>query len=341
MIIGCSSPRMTAGGDCPYEISSCKGCSWVIYSHDTNTAKRKEEGVSVFNKMVKFMDLSWPVRDVIVPCLVGPPGIGKTAAVEQHVKNLGRGKMVKIVASRCIPSETVGMTMPDHEHHSMDIYNSRQLSSLEDGDVLFFDELLEADQFVLSTLLTLIESREMADGTPLPNIQIVAATNDTIPSSQLKDNIKQRFMFMYYSIDKQGTREYIKEKTGLDLPDDVLARIESKSDGRDYNFLSPRTLTKLATWMAKATESDLCDITSIINNMFDIGIGSYLLEARNARDAKQKEEEVKAQIKELVSDDELLGIDIDGMSIGEVAKFLMGLPDWEEISQALSNIDMG
>jgi hypothetical protein len=93
--------------------------------------------------------------------------------------------------------------------------------------------------------------------------------------------------------------------------------------------------------MAEAPESDLYDITSIINNMFDIGIGSYLREARDARDARQKEEEVKAQIKELVSDDELSGIDIDGMSIGEVAKFLMGLPDWEEISQALSNIDMG
>jgi MoxR-like ATPase len=318
------------------------GTSQTIQYHNTNTAERKEEKrMSVFDKMVKFMDLSWPVRDVIVPCLVGPPGIGKTAAVEQHVRNLGHGKMVKIVASRCIPSETVGMTMPDHEHHSMDIYNSRQLSSLEDGDVLFFDELLEADQFVLSTLLTLIESREMADGTPLPDIQIIAATNDTIPSSQLKDNIKQRFMFNYFSLDKQGTREYIKEKTGLDLSDEVIARLESKSDGREYNFLSPRTLTKLATWMAEAPESDLYDITSIINNMFDIGIGSYLREARDARDARQKEEEVKAQIKELVSDDELSGIDIDGMSIGEVAKFLMGLPDWEEISQALSNIDMG
>jgi hypothetical protein len=92
---------------------------------------------------------------------------------------------------------------------------------------------------------------------------------------------------MYYSIDKQGTREYIKEKTGLDLSDDILARLEDKSDGRDYNFLSPRTLTKLATWMAEAPESDLYDITSIINNMFDIGIGSYLREARAARDARQ------------------------------------------------------
>jgi hypothetical protein len=211
---------------------------------------------------------------------------------------------------------------------------------LEDGDVLFFDELLEADQFVLSTLLTLIESREMADGTPLPDVQIIAATNDTIPSSQLKDNIKQRFMFMDFYIDKQGTREYILKKTGLDLPDELMSRLEDKGGGRNYNFLSPRTLTKLAMWMAKADKDELFDITVIINRMFDMNIGTYLRDARGARDEKHKEERVKAQVKELLSEDDLLDVDIDSMDIGEMAKFLMSLPDWDSISKELGNIDM-
>lgn len=161
-----------------------------------------DEFMDEFDKMLELLDISWFLRDQIVPCLVGPPGIGKTAAVVQHSKTHGSGRIVKIVASRCVPSETVGMTMPDHDNRSMVIYNSMQLSSLKDGDILFFDELLEADQFVLSTLLTLIESREMADGTKLPDIQIVAATNDTISPEQLKGNIRQRFMFQRFKFNK-------------------------------------------------------------------------------------------------------------------------------------------
>ena len=34
-----------------------------------------------FEKMVDFLDLSYPMKKEIVPCLIGPVGIGKTAAV--------------------------------------------------------------------------------------------------------------------------------------------------------------------------------------------------------------------------------------------------------------------
>jgi MoxR-like ATPase len=200
-----------------------------------------------YEKMIKLLDTSWCMRDQIVPCLVGPPGIGKTAAVMEHAKTHGCDHVVKIVASRCVPSETVGMTMPNKDNRSMEIYNSMQLSSLKDGDILFLDELLEADQFVLSTLLTVIESREMADGTPLPDIQIIAATNDTIPPEQLKGNIRQRFMFMRFYMDKGQTEQYIKDKTGIAVPGTVLDKLCEK--GNDYNFLTPRSLTKLCLWM--------------------------------------------------------------------------------------------
>jgi len=207
-----------------------------------------------FDKMVQLLDYTWYVRDQVVPCLVGPPGIGKTAAVEKHAL-AHHSKVIKIVASRCVPSETVGMTMPDNENKTMMIYNSMQLSSLKDGDILFFDELLEADQFVLSTLLTLIESREMADGTPLPDIQIIAATNDTIPPEQLKPNIRQRFMFMRFKVDKRQTYMYIRKLTGIKVPRDVLDTLAD--DGTDYNFLTPRSLTKLCLMFDRAPKDIL------------------------------------------------------------------------------------
>ena len=293
-----------------------------------------------FDKMVQLLDAAWMLRSEIVPCLVGPPGIGKTAAVEHHAFTHGCGKVVKIVASRCIPSETVGMTMPDHEHRSMDIYNSTQLSSLEDGDILFLDELLEADQFVLSTLLTVIESREMADGTPLPDIQIIAATNDTIAPSQLRGNIRQRFMFDTFHMDREGTRHYIRKRTGITLGDEVISRLTVDSTS-DYNFLTPRSLTKLCLWMDAAQTRDERDLVeSVINRVWACSIGSNIRDSfeRRDRDLKTPEQQVRDKILELVP-----GMDTPGFqecTIADLYEILQKLPDWDEIATKLSGLEI-
>lgn len=304
-----------------------------------------------FEKMVRLLDAAWLLRSEIVPCLVGPPGIGKTAAVERHAKAHGCGKVVKIVASRCIPSETVGMTMPDHEHRSMDIYNSMQLSSLEDGDILFLDELLEADQFVLSTLLTVIESREMADGTPLPDIQIIAATNDTIPPEQLKGNIRQRFMFERFEVDTNQTSSYIKELTGMVLPNSVLSKLTDK--GSDYNFLTPRSLTKLCMWIdAAKTEEQAKNVAQVINEIWGLTIGGEILLARQRRDAKVEtpEQQVRKAVIRMVDESQLKGDGIfedipedfsfEDCTMDEMLTMLQGLPEWEMIAKQLSNMEI-
>lgn len=298
--------------------------------------------MSAFENMIHLLDAAWYMRSQVVICLVGPPGIGKTAAVEQHAKAHGCGKVVKIVASRCVPSETVGMTMPNHKDRSMEIYNSMQLSSLEDGDILFLDELLEADQFVLSTLLTVIESREMADGTPLPDIQIVAATNDTIPPEQLKGNIRQRFMFQRFHMDKRGTAEYIYEKTGIEVPDTVLDKLTER--GNDYNFLTPRSLTKLVLWIDNTPKEKLTEVAHIIDLMWNSMIGSDLEYARCKRDKKIKspEQQVRDAIKETLKDispDEFIE-KFDDCSLGEMLELLQALPEWEDISKQLESLQI-
>jgi MoxR-like ATPase len=50
---------------------------------------RRDEGLTEFQRMVQLLDAAWLLRGEIVPCLVGPPGIGKTAAVEHHARNHG------------------------------------------------------------------------------------------------------------------------------------------------------------------------------------------------------------------------------------------------------------
>lgn len=223
-----------------------------------------------YNEAVEFLDNVWDLRSEIVPCLIGSVGIGKTSAVHEHAKNVGAGKVVTFIASQILPSEVSGITMPVLETKSLEIFDHYKLSSLKDGDILFFDELFEADQCVLSACLTLIESRLMMSGKKLPDIQIIAATNPTIAPSQLKESIRQRFMFMPIKANRHVMANYIHAKTGihpdLELCDEVIRDDLGGKNANKYNFLSPRTLTKLYDWISTVGKSALIYISTIFGS---------------------------------------------------------------------------
>lgn len=288
-----------------------------------------------FEKMVDFLDLSYPMKKEIVPCLIGPVGIGKTAAVNKHAENVGAKKVVTIIASQILPSEVSGLTMPDAETKSMQIYDHYRLASLEDGDILFFDELLEADQSVLSACLTLIESRMMMSGRKLPDIQIIAATNPTIKPGSLKENIRQRFMFREFDVDKQGVHDYILKKTGLDLTSDVLNQI--RTNGSSYNLLSPRSLTKLCEWMSATSGNDMYMVARMINEMFSSNIGSAILKAKTKINDDYK---VKIALNGIIKDNGMDEAKFENCTLKEMVDILQEMPEWEEISKALANMEL-
>lgn len=271
-----------------------------------------------FNDMLRLLELSYPQRKEIVPCLIGPPGIGKTAAVERHAERLGVN-VVKIIASRCVPSEIVGMTMPDPETQTMKIYDSHQIGRLEDGDVLFLDELLEADQMVLSALLTLIESRETASGRGLPDIQIVAATNETIPPEQLRGNIKQRFLFKRFESDAASISRHIERKTGVSVSSTLLTAAIRGEDRKNYNFITPRTLTKLTAWMKSTKPEERQELAGFIDEMFEADVGTELLHC------VLREEPPAEKAKRVVS--EITGDDWTDCTMKELREFIEGHPE--------------
>lgn len=249
-----------------------------------------------FERMIQFLDLAWKKKDQIVPCLVGPVGIGKTAAVNQHAKNVGAKNVVTIIASQILPSEVSGITMPDADTKSMEIYDHYKLSSLQDGDILFFDELLEADQCVLSACLTLIESRMMMSGRLLPDIQIIAATNPTVNPANIKENIRQRFMFTEFKIDAPAVADYIEKIAGFRPPKDALDKLEST--GQYFNILSPRSLTKLCEWIASGKNGDeVSEISDVIDRMFGYRIGTSLGQAYISRN-NSPEKQARTAMKE-------------------------------------------
>ena len=314
--------------------------------------------MSVFDDMVKFLDTAWCAKDNIVPCLIGGAGIGKTAAVQKHAENVKAGKVVTIIASQILPNEVSGITMPVNDTHSMEIYDHYRLSSLQDGDILFFDELLEADQLVLSACLTLIESRQMMSGKLLPDIQIVAATNPTIKPNMLKENIRQRFLFRSFDIDGEGTKEYILRKYGLRVSPEIINKLVC-TDER-YNILTPRSLTKMVAWITSAEYDDeASSIADQINDAWGSAIGSNLYNSwrsmRRDKDNRQildtlcnvlREQGYETlegtQIDDIwnIGDIWNQGLTDDDVSIEKIMEFLKKLPDWEEVESKLNSIEV-
>ena len=295
--------------------------------------------MSTFDKMVDFLDAAWPIRQTIVPCLVGAPGIGKTAAVKQHAKNVGAKKVVIIIASQILPNEVSGITMPDVNKQAMMIYDHYRLSSLEDGDILFFDELLEADQMVLSACLTLIESRQMMSGTMLPDVQIIAATNPTIKPNMLKSNIRQRFLWGKFGLDKQGCFDFIKNSYGIEVPDSVLDLLVE--DGNEYNILTQRSLTKMVAWLDSSTDlSQAKSIAKWIDYSWASRLGSTLLEAYKKK-LFDPEQQFKKAVNSVLSDKNIdIPESIVSGNVTEFIKFLQALPEWSEIEAELSKIEI-
>ena len=202
------------------------------------------------DKIPDILESAWHMRDEIVICFLGAPGIGKTQQIYQFAERKG-AKVVEIIASQILPNEVSGITMPVDSSHSMEIYDHARLASLEDGDILFFDELLQASPQVLSACLTLIQERRMMSGKKLPDIMIIAAANETSSPKMIPAAIRQRFMFTRISFNENKWRVYMRDTYGIEVPNIVSSEIHFNDV--DWNMMTPRTLTKLILWRQKLT----------------------------------------------------------------------------------------
>lgn len=316
---------------------------------DRDMPKERSEAYkaqSEFNRMVDFLDTAWLARDEIVPCLIGPPGIGKTQAVYKHAEKVGAESVVTIIASQILPNEVSGITMPDPQTKAMEIYDHYRLGHLKDGDILFFDELLEADQMVLSACLTLIESRRLMSGRHLPDIQIIAASNPSILPVALKENIRQRFMFERFHIDKNGTAEYLWDTMQLRLRPQVLTRMTDT--GSNYNILTPRSLTKLCKWMDATPDDKLEMVAWQMNNMWEDQLGTEIM---NAVVEKRSSAENFVRTALFNITQECMGgerfndyvrehEEFEDAKVDDLVELLQQEPEWERIAEQLASIDM-
>ena len=262
-------------------------------------------------------------RDEIVLCLLGAPGIGKTEAVERFAKERGVN-VTHLILSQVMPNEISGITMPVPENHSMSVFDNDRLASMKDGDILFLDEVLKAQQPVLSACLTLIQERRMMSGRKLADVMIIAAANPLPSAATLPLEIRQRFMFVKVEFVKEEWLDYMMREHNVRM-DEVVPHLDVTGDGLGWNSPTPRTATKMVEWM-----KSVYDDTTLLSNVkeycrsefsgeFEKAIANAVSESLD----KERIYTLADMIAEVNGDDHVADLK-DQLSLREMRRYLMG-----------------
>lgn len=304
----------------------------------------------------KMLEACYANRDQVVPCLIGDPGIGKTESVYRFAEEIGV-EVVEIILSQCLPTEISGITMPDQESKSMEIFDHSRMSRLKDGDILLLDELLEAPPMVLSACLTLIQERRMMSGRKLPDIMIVAATNPTVSPATLKLSMRQRFMWVGVTFDKDEWIEYVKSTLGIEISiNDVLLDM-IRTDSEEWNVLTPRSAWKIMKMLADSESKDWYEKT-LARKFVETTFGRSTLDAitmamRSTTAISKAKDVLRAAIASDFVDDEKAPrfkpeeadaimnlIEDDDVDETKMMKVLTSLESWHEFEESLKKIEL-
>ena len=183
------------------------------------------------------------LRKSVVPLFIGNPGLGKTVMIDDFAKEKGVN-LVELITSQMSPFEISGIAMPDKESKKMTYFNFDKLENLKDGDILFFDELLNGNPIVLNACLTILEQRKFISGQPLPNIMIVAAANPQ-GMAPLTPQIKERFIWYDVKFSKSMWKKYMVNKYLITSSiGDKLINLITSELFTSNNFNTPRSIDK-------------------------------------------------------------------------------------------------
>lgn len=210
------------------------------------------------------------LRETCIPLFLGNPGIGKTQIIKEFAKDVG-ANMIEFIASTRNPFEISGLAMPNKERDRMVYLDYDMLESLKDGDIIFFDEILNGNPAVLNACLTLLESRQTISGKKLPKVMIIAAANPQ-GKPPLTPQIKERFIWYDVSFDSLLWKEYMKKKYSMPVNISSMLVTEIKQESFDeYNYYTPRSIEKTLMMLLKDVPlpREYQNIEVILNTVVD------------------------------------------------------------------------
>lgn len=280
-----------------------------------------------------ILETMYDHRREMVPCFIGAPGIGKTQGIYEFAekKNID---VVTFILSNTVPSEISGIRMPDKESKRMEVFDDMRMASLKDGDILFFDEILEAPPMLWSACLTLIQDRIMASGRKLPDVFIVAASNPVASPGIIPASTRDRFQFIELEFDRDNWCKWFKRKYGVN-PRSLTHLI--KDDSTEYNILTPRRVEKLYTWIKDSNKDGTRSTKiSIISSMFDAVICQNLFALTKQTMTPQEQIEEAILNWNPYFDCLTEGFeDIENMSLAEILEILQSKEYWPQVKKIL------
>lgn len=242
----------------------------TIYSFDEwceinkiNNINMKEKGMEEL--MLEILNKTYDnpiLRRTTVPLFMSNPGVGKSTIIKEFAQNKGV-KMVKITLSQRMPNEVVGMVMPDINTNRLLVFDSHQLEALEDGAILFFDEVFNGTlKQTLDAVLNLLEDRMLPSGKKLANVMIVAASNHQ-GLINLTPQIKERFITYNLKFNKEEFQVYLKNKYGMPevISNNLCILInKEKFEPISWDFVTPRSVEKAINQIGCGLQSPYDDL---------------------------------------------------------------------------------
>lgn len=277
-----------------------------------------------------ILESQYEFRSEMVPCFIGPPGIGKTQGIYRFAEEKGV-KVVTFILSNTVPSEVSGIRMPDKETKKLEVFDDSRMASLEDGDILFFDEILQAPPILWSACLTLIQDRIMASGRKLPDVMIVAASNPVVSPGIIPPSVRDRFNFFEVCFDGENWKEWLAREHRIFIEENLLSQIQEDSDG--YNILTPRSATKKMLWMRKYPQFRDVQKMSLAHQYDEYAMQLLVDSVDNEGPKRTKREQILDVVGEFVDD---VPEEWTELSLTQLFELLKERDEWSEIEKALA-----
>lgn len=186
------------------------------------------------------------VRRSEVPLFRSDPGQGKTQIINAFAKKKG-ADIVTFIASQRLPNEISGMSMPDTKKKLMSFFDFDTFLAMKDGDILFLDEVLNANPMVMNAFLNMLEDRRTISGKKLADIFIVAAGNPQ-GSLIMTPQQKERFTFFDVGFNPEKWSNHFYNTFGP-TPESITSSLcqlieAEKFENSSVHYFTPRSIFK-------------------------------------------------------------------------------------------------